>query len=146
MVVSGRIELPTHGFSVRCSTDWATKPWRSWRESNSRSPLWQRGMLITTPQDQKWLREMDLNHRPSDYEPDELPSCSIPRYTHINYNIIINMIFKNGGRWGIRTPAWVSPPFGFQDRSLQPGLGNLPFNGASSRTRTCNRPIMSRGL
>ncbi len=51
MVVSGRIELPTHGFSVRCSTDWATKPWRSRRESNSQSPLWQRGMLTGTPLD-----------------------------------------------------------------------------------------------
>ncbi len=26
-----------------------------------------------------WLREPDLNQRPSGYEPDELPSCSIPR-------------------------------------------------------------------
>ena len=27
-----------------------------------------------------WLRELDLNQRPSGYEPDELPNCSIPRY------------------------------------------------------------------
>ena len=26
-----------------------------------------------------WLRELDLNQRPSGYEPDELPGCSIPR-------------------------------------------------------------------
>ncbi len=28
---------------------------------------------------------MDLNHRPSGYEPDELPDCSIPRCVY-NYN------------------------------------------------------------
>ena len=26
-----------------------------------------------------WLRSVDLNHRPSGYEPDELPDCSTPR-------------------------------------------------------------------
>ena len=26
-----------------------------------------------------WLRGADSNHRPSGYEPDELPDCSTPR-------------------------------------------------------------------
>ena len=27
-----------------------------------------------------WLRGLDLNQRPSGYEPDELPGCSTPRH------------------------------------------------------------------
>lgn len=29
----------------------------------------------------RWLRGLDLNQRPSGYEPDELPGCSTPRQT-----------------------------------------------------------------
>ena len=59
---------------------WSQKKWRSRRESNSRSSAWQADVITATPRDQKWLREMDLNQRPLGYEPNELPSCSIPRY------------------------------------------------------------------
>ncbi|AFM80702.1 bacteriophage replication gene A protein (GPA) [Streptococcus mutans GS-5] len=67
------------------------------------------------------LREQDLNLRPSGYEPDELPNCSIPRY-----------IYKGG--CGIRTHARFYTPDGFQDRSLQPDLGNPPINIIIVRT------------
>ena len=57
-----------------------------------------------------------MNQRPSGYEPDELPDCSIPRYK-----------FLSGGEEGIRTPAPLTRPPGFQDRSLQPDLGTSPI-------------------
>ena len=38
-----------------------------------KKPLNTRGLIL------KWLRGLDLNQRPSGYEPDELPDCSTPR-------------------------------------------------------------------
>ena len=47
-----RVELPTHGASIHCSTNWAIKAkWRSRRESNPRSPAWQAGVITATPRD-----------------------------------------------------------------------------------------------
>ena len=31
----------------------------------------------------RWLRGLDLNQRPSGYEPDELPDCSTPRHLFV---------------------------------------------------------------
>ena len=72
-----------------------------------------------------WLREPDLNQQPLGYEPSELPDCSIPRRSKID-----------GGGKGIRTPAPISRPPGFQDRSLQPDLGISP--------KWCLRPDLNR--
>ena len=116
MVVSVGIEPTTPRFSVLCSANWAMKPkWRFRRELNPRSLAWQASVITATPRNH-WLRELDLNQRPQGYEPYELPGCSIPRY------------YLNGGGKGIRTPAPVSRPPGFQDRSLQPDLGIPPKN------------------
>ena len=113
MVAPAGIEPATQGFSVPCSTNWAMKPkWRSQRDSNPRSSAWQADVLTSCTMRPKWLREEDSNLWPSGYEPNELPNCSIPRY--------------NGGGKGIRTPAPLARPSGFQDRSLQPDLGIPP--------------------
>ena len=64
----------------------------------------------------KWLRELDLNQRPLGYEPNELPDCSIPRYSKI----------QMAEKEGFEPPRRFRPP-GFQDRSLQPDLGIPPL-------------------
>ena len=33
--------------------------------------------------EENWLRGLDLNQRPSGYEPDELPGCSTPRIHYV---------------------------------------------------------------
>ena len=82
MVAWAGLEPATHGFSVRCSTNWATEPdtkWRSQRDLNSRSPVWQTGMLTTTPWDligcggRTWTNDLRVMS-PVSYH------CSTPRY------------------------------------------------------------------
>ena len=76
-----RVELPTHGASIRCSTNWATAPFeRPWPDLNRRSPPWQGGVLTATLRGLYvvQLRGKDSNLRPPGYEPDELPTA-LPR-------------------------------------------------------------------
>ena len=44
-------------------------------------------MMILFKIEYKKLREQDLNLRPSGYEPDELPDCSIPRHQLYAYAV-----------------------------------------------------------
>ena len=90
MVVPVGIEPTTRGFSVHCSTNWATEP---------------------------WLRGKDLNQRPPGYEPDELPDCSTPRYLNFaHHDYIINNLAEEVGF----EPTHALTSAGFQDQSLQP--------------------------
>ena len=79
MVPRGGLEPPTRGFSVPCSTNWATeaKNWRSGRDSNPRPLAWQASVLtIWTTGPQKlqlvWWAFTDSNRGPIGYEPTAL--------------------------------------------------------------------------
>ena len=45
------------------------------------------GTTPVVPQIRKWLRGVDLNHRPLGYEPNELPDCSTPQKNHITAKV-----------------------------------------------------------
>ncbi len=73
---------------------------------------------------EKWLREPDLNRRPSGYEPDELPNCSIPRpYNALAITIFIPLL-KN---W-LREPDLNQRPSGYEPDELPNCSIPRPYN------------------
>ena len=82
-MVQDRVELPTHGLqSIALPTELLNHKFvmavSTGIEPAISCVTGRRVNRYTTrPKDK--LREADLNHRPSGYEPDELPNCSIPR-------------------------------------------------------------------
>src|SRR5206468_1915661 len=45
---------------------------------------------------ENWLRGLDLNQRPSGYEPDELPGCSTPRVYYVDRDDEIKLKVHDG--------------------------------------------------
>ena len=69
-----------------------------------------------------WLREPDLNRRPSGYEPDELPDCSIPRLcVGILQRIAVLSIANLGKRLFLQVLS--SPKTGLHNRPGPVGRG-----------------------
>src|ERR1700748_1483433 len=73
-----------------------------------------------------WLREVDLNHRPSGYEPDELPGCSIPRKT--GRALCAYALSSN------RAGAWEGTWPGNSSYFSYGRTGTMARNGSMSRT------------
>ena len=135
MVPQGRIELPTPGFSVLCSTNWATEAhfkWRFRRDSNPRSPVWQTDMLTNYTTEPLlvagegfepttsglWARR-DMAEKEGFEPPRDFHPLSVFKTDPFNR-------------------AWV-----FLRIAI---INYIKFNGGPGRTRTCDQPVMSRWL
>ena len=69
--------------------------------------------------EEKWLREPDLNRRPSGYEPDELPGCSIPRpYTTTIASVTTVHCFLFSRENWLREPDLNRRPSGYEPDEL----------------------------
>lgn len=142
MVALGGIEPPTHGSSDRCSTDWAIKPtWRALRDSNPWSPQWQCGVLGLYTKSPKMVAGVGFEPTTFRLWAWRANQAAPPRenYTHID----INNFFKNGGSWGIRTPAYFHTS---QFSRLTPSTTWVSFLGSRSGDRTRDIPGMNRAL
>ncbi len=51
---------------------------------------------------ENWLRGLDLNQRPSGYEPDELPGCSTPRVYYVDRDDEIKLKVHDGSAFHLR--------------------------------------------
>ena len=75
-----------------------------------------------------WLRELDLNQRPSGYEPDELPGCSIPRQRPRHWRgKHVNGFCKNVSR--ARAPATMPGDDLLFHRLSDSTIGAVRFHG-----------------
>ena len=117
MVPRDRVELPTHGASIHCSTNWAIKAKMAVPtgiEPAISCVTGRRDNRYTTGPSIKncgrWIWTIDL------WVMSPTSCQTAPSRDN-----------KNGGGKGIRTPASFYTPVGFQDRSLQPDLGIPPW-------------------
>jgi hypothetical protein len=69
---------------------------------NARKPKILKGLPADLGQQPRWLRGVDLNHRPLGYEPNELPDCSTPQFDHSNRAMCRQTKPASGGFRGFR--------------------------------------------
>ena len=117
MVAPAGIEPATQGFSVLCSTDWATKPKKMAVPTRIELAIF----CVTGRRDNRYTTEPSFGCGGRIWTYD-LRVMSPTSYQAAPPRDIIKMAEKEG----FEPPRRRRPP-GFQDRSLQPDLGISPF-------------------
>ena len=126
MVAPAGIEPATQGFSVLCSTDWAMEPKKMAVPTRIELAIF----CVTGRRDNRYTTEPFGCGR-------WIWTNDLWVMSPASYRAAPSRDITNGGGKGIRTPAPLSRPPGFQDRSLQPDLG-IPPN------KWCLRPDLNR--
>ena len=126
LVAPAGIEPATQGFSVPCSTDWAMKP-KIMAVSTGLEPA----IFCVTG------RRVNQLHQGTNGCGKRIRTSDLRVMSPTSYQTAPSRDINGGGK-GIRTPAPLARPPGFQDRSLQPDLG-IPPRGAWGRTWTGTR-------
>ncbi len=94
--------------------------------------------------EKSWVRGLDLNQRPSGYEPDELPGCSTPRQHSLSRGLLApEPIGSKGGR-GIAARAGARKPYGIVDSAAF--FACVRGRLARARDALWSRPLPPTGL
>lgn len=130
MVAPAGIEPATHGASVRCSTNWATEPIMAVQTGIEPAISSVTGKRIKPLY--HWTVVAEIGIEP----------MSFGLWAQRAASALLRDIMA--GNEGFEPPRAVKPLAVFKTAPFSL-LGNCP-NGGPNRTRTCNRPVMSRLL
>ena len=134
MVVPARIELATHGFSVHCSTNWATEP-----THGCEGRIWTYGLQVMSLTSYRAALPRDVWRRSWDSNPGA--ACTTYRFSRPDPSATWVLLHFE---WWTLKDSNLWPP-GYEPEALT-NWAKGPNNGSEGGTRTHDLPGMNRSL